>query len=215
MATVTDSFTYSNGVLPTVSSSRWANKNTATAQNVLSNAVWFQYSAHGTAIDTTVSPGADQTAEVAVSGMASASGYVGVCARHNGQTNASANYYVVRLVKITASTVDVMLLKMTGGASANLWGAAINVSWTDGDVIRLIATGTSTTSLSVYRVSGGTPTQIGTTYDDSSSPFTSGSVGIYGYGGSSSGFLADDWSGGDYADGASAVAKRSMLLGIG
>ncbi len=66
-----------------------------------------------------------------------------------------------------------------------------HASCADGDLVKLEVTGTSTTSL-VVKINGA---QDGSTYNDSSSPFTSGSAGMWGYP-STPGFVLS-WTGGD------------------
>lgn len=63
-----------------------------------------------------------------------------------------------------------------------------NFTITSSDVVRIEATGTTTTSLKVYKNGA----QQGTTLTDSSSPLTSGSAGVYSVGATT----LDDWAGG-------------------
>ncbi len=70
-------------------------------------------------------------------------------------------------------------------------GAALNITYGATDVVRLEATGTSTTTLKVY-VNG---VQQGTDRTDSSTPLTTGYYGLYVAGST----VVDDWQGGEVA----------------
>lgn len=101
------------------------------------------------------------------------------------------------LVRVNGSAC--YLFRRTTGGTFQLWKMPgwtqlgsdyTSVSFTDGQVIRLEATGTSTTTLTPY-VNG----VALNAYNDSSSPITSGGVGIYCVVLNTS--QLDDWAGGE------------------
>jgi hypothetical protein len=210
MAVVTDNFTYSTGNLQTVSSGRWSDRD-STADPVVtsSGTVWFQFSAaEGTAVDTSVSPGADQYGQATLTGMGSTggTGYIGIALRHDANSNSSRTFYAAMCIWINATTLSIAIGKYASGAWTYLVSFT-NKTWTDGDILKFSATGTSSTVLTVYR--NGTSILSAT---DSSSPYTSGSIGLYGRGGSSTlGFFLDSWEGGDVAGGSSVVPAAAAF----
>jgi len=90
----------------------------------------------------------------------------------------------------SGSAHNFLVYKVVNGTATQL-GSTISNTLANGDTIRFEATGTTTTSLVVKR----NGSQLGSTFTDSSSPHTSGQVGI---GGSRpSGIRMASWSGGD------------------
>lgn len=95
------------------------------------------------------------------------------------------------------SSHNFLIFKVTDGTPVQI-GATFTNALSNGDTVRFEATGTSTTTL-VTKING---TQIDSR-TDSTSPFTSGQIGIGGA--KPSGMRMASWSGGDLSAGASAL----------
>lgn len=135
--------------------------------------------------NNTVSPGASQYAQAVTTGTVGASGGCGVAVRM-AETD---NYYGIYSY---ATAKDIF--KVTGGSWVAM--ATSGTAWPSGSTVRLEATGTSTTTLTPM-LGGTTDTALGV-QTDSSSPFTSGSVGVNGWGiVSGSDQSLNSWEGGD------------------
>jgi pectate lyase len=178
MATATDSFTYSDGVLNTVSSGAWVNR----ANN------WHQVTSgqvaprdpSGTDVMSTWETntfGDDQYSQAVAIAR---NNFPGVVCRWTSGTG-TGNWY--RLSWASATTVQ--LAKFTNGSFGAITTATVP-SFTSGDVIRLECEGTN------LRGYVNSTEYINTT--DSS--FTTGKVGIFGY---HHGDILDTWEGGDLA----------------
>jgi len=145
--------------------------------------------------------GADQYAEVVIANVGVLYDYacLGVLVVRSS-TDASPNEDHYRLLihdqAASGGTVNFDIVKVTNGTPA---AALLNftATLTNGDTIRLEATGTSTTSFVVKR----NGSQIGTTGTDSSSAFTSGQVGVGGA--KAGGIRFVSWAGGDISSGSS------------
>ena len=132
-------------------------------------------------------------------------GYGGVGVRMGGSVDSLTGY------TFQAYSGSGSIEKWTGGSGSAL-GAAVSQAWSTGDMMRLEVSGTSTTTISLYRADAATPTEFTllASREDSSSPYTSGQPGISFY---LVGKL-EAWEGGNLSAG-STYTPRSMLLGVG
>lgn len=165
---------------------------------------------YNTARRNDASPTADQYSQVVITAAQRAGGhYAGPMVR--GQTGANSSYHVE-----TNGDGNVYLSKCLAGSQSTL--TTLSQVLSDNDVLRLEVTGTGgTVTLKVYRAAAASPTsftQIGSDYNDSSSPITgAGQYGVFGY---ASGPGGGAWEAGDLGGGGgSTPAARSTLLGVG
>jgi hypothetical protein len=137
----------------------------------------------------------DQYSEITVKGVLAFQG-IGPLVRANGAAN---NFYCAY-----SNSGTTAIRKITSGSSSQL--ATTSATLAAGDVLRIEVTGSSPAAL-VVKING---TSV-LTYDDSSSPFTSGEAGMSGYGESFSQGI-DAWAGGDIG-GAAASGKGYNYYG--
>lgn len=142
---------------------------------LLSNAVRAVGTGDALAWRTDISPGQDQYAECKQTGGTDGGPAVRCTAGGNG-------YYLGGTSGANA------VWKVTGASSWTQIGSALNFTFTTSDVIQLEATGSTTTTLKVYKNGS-----LQGTVTDSSSPLTSGSIGFYSVGST----VLDDWAGGN------------------
>jgi hypothetical protein len=162
-----DSFTYSNGKLSTVSSGAWADASGTFFVQVASNAATFDASA-GDCLAYWASDvfGNDQSSQAVITGTA----YPGLAVRVTGSGNGYLTYN---------NSGTLAIEKMVGGARTNL----ANWTFTSGHTEFFSAVGT-TLQVKDNGVS------VGTTTD---ATFGSGSAGLFMYNGGSG--TADNWVG--------------------
>jgi hypothetical protein len=166
------------------------------------------YRGHMSAVRTQ-SFGPNQFAEAAVSGMASGTGYAGVCVRHDNATDGASNYYQALVSRKDAVTAVVGLRRRYQDTWTHL--AQCETAWADGDVLRLEASGTNPTVLTVKRngnpltlqwwatVGSARVPQTGPSYSDGQDSLHRGGsfVGIAGeVNHGTNGLWLDNWSGG-------------------
>jgi len=104
--------------------------------------------------------------------LVSVSQYGGIAVRCQSLSDPSGY-----MVYVNANAMQVIVTKGNqAGSSTNLVTLEAG-EWVSGDILTLEATGTSSTDLKVYK----NGVQYGSTYTDSSSPYTSGQPGLYTY----------------------------------
>jgi hypothetical protein len=152
------------------------------------------------AIWTADSFSADQYSKAVISGMSSGSQYRGVVARASGADGTYNDYTCFSDGGSGSGHTEIG--KTTNGSYAML--KAVATTFSDTDEIEIRVTGTSTTTVEMWK----NESQIDTV-DDSSSPHTSGAAGIYAYGSGTPGI--DDWEADDLASGPAAVTGTGAL----
>jgi hypothetical protein len=133
---------------------------------------------------------ADHYSRVSIFGMSNGAQYRGATVRNSGTagTHACYTFYTDGLSGSGHSEIA----KVVAGASVGVL-KAIATTFADGDVIELRATGTTTTTISIYKNS-----VLIDSVTDSSSPLANGAAGITVYG---AGQGLDDWQGGNVGGG--------------
>lgn len=169
-------------------------------------------STYNTARRNDASPTANQYSQVVMSqAQMDNDQYCGPMVR--GQTGSNSSYHVE-----TDGNGTVYLSESLAGVPNTL--TTFSQAFSAGDVLRLEVTGTSSpVTLRVYRAAAASPTtfvQLGTDYNDSSSPLTTaGQYGIFGYG-NAAGNGGGAWEAGDLGGGgSSAPAFHRSLLNVG
>lgn len=164
--------------------------------------------AYCTARRDDASPTANQYSQIVITAAQIANSvYCGPMVR--GQTGANSSYHAE-----TDGNGTVYLSKCLAGTQSTL--TSFSQSWAAGDVLRIEVTGAgSPVTLKIYHAAAASPTvfsQVGTDYDDSSSPITTaGQYGVFGYG-AAAGNGGGPWEAGGLAGGGGATAPPSGLL---
>lgn len=131
----------------------------------------------------------------------------GVIARATGATSGTLNCYAVYTDGASGST-HTEIAKITGGAGVAL--KAVATTFTAGDIIEIRCTGSTTTTIALYK-NGALIDSV----NDSTSPFTTGAAGIYAFDRNLSIVNVDDWEGGNLGSAAATLSSPtpSGLLG--
>jgi hypothetical protein len=116
----------------------------------------------------------DQYVQVTVLGNLTQSDWIGINLRNSGGDHSTIDNYRVYHDGNGHVKVD----KVVNASATNL--ASITQAFTSGDKLSAEATGSSTTTIRVYQDTGSGPVQIGSDVTDSSSPLTTGGVGVTG-----------------------------------
>jgi hypothetical protein len=135
---------------------------------------------------------------------ARADAYIGATCRHSADAEPNNDYYEVRVNWANGSggSNTVEIRKITNGTPSAALDSGSATFTAGTDEIGILCTGTTTTTITALKNGAAIS---GITYDDSSSPFTSGTPGMGGAG--ANWVYGDDWEGGDYSvsGGSSAV----------
>jgi hypothetical protein len=118
-------------------------------------------------------------------------GYMGLLLRATG-VDATANFYRGTFSGSDGGRLDIT--KIVNGAETSL-ASVLATPFAANDILTFRATGTTTTTLSLFKNSSSTPLL---TVNDSSSPHVSGSAGISGRAGSGFEWAMDDWIANDF-----------------
>jgi hypothetical protein len=148
---------------------------------------------------------ADQYSKLSIWGMSNGAQYRGVTVRASG-TGVTHNCYSFYTDGVSGAGHSELAKVVNGSASVIKTFAT---TFVDGDVVELRATGTTTTTLALYKNS-----VLIDSVTDSSSPHTSGAAGITVYG---AGDGIDDWSAGNLGGGggSSIAVKMAYYKMIG
>ena len=118
-------------------------------------------------------------------------GYMGLLLRATG-VDATANFYRGTFSGSDGGRLDIT--KIVNGVETSL-ASVLATPFAANDILTFRATGTTTTTLSLFKNSSSTPLL---TVNDSSSPHVSGSAGISGRAGSGFEWAMDDWIANDF-----------------
>jgi hypothetical protein len=181
-----DNFTGTSGTLLSTHDASWtsmgANYNTAKfTLNGSGNVKVPTYSTGGGAYYAASTSDTSQATWIATSGAVISKG---VCVRANGSGTTLSTGYCEYLGTVVGANETRVYWVKNGGGGSNISGQAI--PWASNHVLKIVASGTSTVTLSLY-VDG---TLVGTG-TDSSSPITSGSPGIFSNTGAGTGVATD------------------------
>jgi len=144
---------------------------------------------------------ANQYSRATIQGLTANAQYKGMVVRAAG-TGASFRGYAC-YTDGSAGAGHTEIIKLTGGVSSSL--KAIATTFTAGDVMELRATGTTTTTIALYR-NGSLVDAV----DDSSSPWTDGAPGITVYGQTVG---IDNWEGGNLAAAGPGLIRLARVNG--
>ena len=163
MAIATDAFTDTNGVQLTAHGTAWTSLTGTNTPDIQSNALAPDaVDADQFCYNNSITPGADQYAQIKATGDFVTGFSIGPAIRLS--TSAITGYFIFHQSNMWE------LWKVVNDSYTKLGTASRSL--TANDVLRLEATGTTTTTI-VFKVNGSTITTVA----DSSSPITSGRVG--------------------------------------
>lgn len=195
-AVATDSFTYSDGALETVSSSAWKSLNPSFATiSVATNKLDCAHATEGVARWQGGSWTADQYAVLVISSLSGASGEVGVIARASSDVDGARDYYSVYVDATDTSTN----IAVTVNGSRTVLSTVTGDGWVDGNTveiecegttIRAFRNGTLLRSVTDSTIAGGTTDRAGVTVKGTS-------------------LRGDDWEGGTLG----AAPSSDVLMG--
>lgn len=192
MATYSDSFTYSDGVLATVSSGKWTARNNSidVVSNQFNDGAGTSNS-YSEVATTEVDFANDHEAEITVHALGTAD-YVGPAVRVS-----ASGCYAVRCDG--ANAAGRVIVRMDGTTPTNI--GTVRVIPVNGDTVKLRAVGSTIT---VY-VNG---SLVDTVTD---ATFTTGQPGIYYHRGNSSVSRGDNFSAADIASGPSIIRPATII----
>lgn len=196
MATATDDFTDTDGVQLTAHGTNWSKLGTYDP-DIQSNGLCPDASGQDAfCYYNALTPGADQYSQIKIVAASDVSASIGPMVRM--ATGAITGYLI-----FYAYYGGWELWKFVDGSATRLANGS-RAPAVD-EVLYLEATGTSTTQL-IFKISGVTITTV----NDSSSPITSGRVGLHAYDDSTA-VRYDDWEGGDFAGPPASLVMESIM----
>jgi hypothetical protein len=181
----TETFTYSDGALATVSSGAWTSLNpTSATPSVETGKFYSPHSAHAVARIEAGTWATDQYAKITISSLGAASAWMGVVVRASADVDGNRDYYFA-VVEEGAGPHRTVIGKVVNGSITEL-SSNTGDSWANGESIELEAEGTT---LTVFK--NGVALRNVTDSDISgSSSHRAGVIAIAGN------IRGDDWEGG-------------------